>query len=341
MEVEAVDEGTHREDRGAGRHAGRAGQRGDRGAGRRGRGREGGRRRGARGCAAEAPLRSAGSREAGCRRPRQHRLPPPQAAAPRRRPRRSRAAQANGHARVFSSPLARRLAKEAGIELARINGSGPHGRVIARDVEAAQIRQGPEGAGRRAGGAAPSIAPSMSRQADPRAVRGGHLRGRAARRHAPHHRAAADRVDADHPAFLSHDRLRHRQAARRARGDQRGRAEGQGEASRSTSSRSTTSSSRRWRSRCSGSRTANVSWTEGGMLKHKHSDVGVAVAMPGGLITPIIRKAETKIAVGDLQRDEGFRRARAGAQAQAARNTRAAPRRCPTSACTASRTSPP
>ena len=39
---------------------------------------------------------------------------------------------------------------------------------------------------------------------------------------------------------------------------------------------------------------ANVSWTEGGMLKHKHSDVGVAVAMPGGLITPIIRHAESK-----------------------------------------------
>jgi pyruvate dehydrogenase E2 component (dihydrolipoamide acetyltransferase) len=39
---------------------------------------------------------------------------------------------------------------------------------------------------------------------------------------------------------------------------------------------------------------ANVSWTEGGMLKHKHSDVGVAVALPAGLITPIIRNAETK-----------------------------------------------
>jgi pyruvate dehydrogenase E2 component (dihydrolipoamide acetyltransferase) len=38
----------------------------------------------------------------------------------------------------------------------------------------------------------------------------------------------------------------------------------------------------------------NVSWTEGGMLKHKHSDIGVAVALPGGLITPIIRQAETK-----------------------------------------------
>jgi len=39
---------------------------------------------------------------------------------------------------------------------------------------------------------------------------------------------------------------------------------------------------------------ANVSWTESGMLKHKHSDVGVAVALPGGLITPIVRHAEVK-----------------------------------------------
>ena len=39
---------------------------------------------------------------------------------------------------------------------------------------------------------------------------------------------------------------------------------------------------------------ANVSWTDGGMLKHKHSDVSVAVALPGGLITPIIRQAESK-----------------------------------------------
>jgi pyruvate dehydrogenase E2 component (dihydrolipoamide acetyltransferase) len=37
-----------------------------------------------------------------------------------------------------------------------------------------------------------------------------------------------------------------------------------------------------------------VSWTEGGMLKHKHSDVGVAVALPSGLITPIVRSAESK-----------------------------------------------
>jgi pyruvate dehydrogenase E2 component (dihydrolipoamide acetyltransferase) len=39
---------------------------------------------------------------------------------------------------------------------------------------------------------------------------------------------------------------------------------------------------------------ANASWTESAMVLHKHSDVGVAVSIPGGLITPIIRKAETK-----------------------------------------------
>jgi pyruvate dehydrogenase E2 component (dihydrolipoamide acetyltransferase) len=39
---------------------------------------------------------------------------------------------------------------------------------------------------------------------------------------------------------------------------------------------------------------ANVTWTEGGMLKHKHADVGVAVSIQGGLITPIVRQAEMK-----------------------------------------------
>ena len=53
------------------------------------------------------------------------------------------------------------------------------------------------------------------------------------------------------------------------------------------------------------------------MLKHKHSDIGVAVSIPGGLITPMVRKAEHEVAVGHLQRDEGLRRARAGAKAQA------------------------
>ena len=51
---------------------------------------------------------------------------------------------ANGKAgeRIFASPLARRLAKEAALDLAQLSGSGPHGRIIKRDVEAA-IAAGP------------------------------------------------------------------------------------------------------------------------------------------------------------------------------------------------------
>ena len=64
--------------------------------------------------------------------------PPPVASAPRLAST-AEPVRANGHGnRIFSSPLARRLAKEAGIALDRIQGSGPHGRVIARDVEAAK-----------------------------------------------------------------------------------------------------------------------------------------------------------------------------------------------------------
>ena len=90
--------------------------------------------------------------------------PPPPAAAPAARPAPQATAApapagANGHARVFSSPLARRLAKEAGIELGRITGTGPHGRVIARDVEEAKSGKGLKAP---ATPATPAIAPSMS-----------------------------------------------------------------------------------------------------------------------------------------------------------------------------------
>ncbi len=56
---------------------------------------------------------------------------------------------------------------------------------------------------------------------------------------------------------------------------------------------------------------ANASWSEQGMLKHKFSDVGVAVAIDGGLITPIVRKAETKgLAQISIEMKDLARRAR-------------------------------
>src|SRR3954467_6302387 len=64
--------------------------------------------------------------------------PPPApapAAAPAPTPQAAAApAKTNGHARVFSSPLARRLAQEAAIDIARINGSRPHGPPATRDA---------------------------------------------------------------------------------------------------------------------------------------------------------------------------------------------------------------
>src|SRR5262245_59013781 len=70
--------------------------------------------------------------------------PTPAAPSPQRGEGRGEGIRTDGHGtnRIFSSPLARRLAKEASIDLARIQGSGPHGRVIARDVEAAKSGKG-------------------------------------------------------------------------------------------------------------------------------------------------------------------------------------------------------
>jgi pyruvate dehydrogenase E2 component (dihydrolipoamide acetyltransferase) len=50
---------------------------------------------------------------------------------------------------------------------------------------------------------------------------------------------------------------------------------------------------------------ANASWTENSMLKHKHADVGVAVSIPGGLITPVIRDAchKTLSAISNEMKD--------------------------------------
>ena len=61
----------------------------------------------------------------------------------------------------------------------------------------------------------------------------------------------------------------------------------------------------------------NVSWTEGGMLKHKHSDIGVAVAHAGRADHADHPQGRDQVAIDDLRRDEGFCCARAGAQAQA------------------------
>src|SRR5580704_834730 len=105
--------------------------------------------------------------------PQQAKSPPPpqapRAPSPQRGEGGGEGVRTNGHGagsgtnRIFSSPLARRLAKDANIDLGRIQGTGPHGRVIARDVETAKSGQGLR-APAAAPASAPLVAPSMSDQ---------------------------------------------------------------------------------------------------------------------------------------------------------------------------------
>ena len=202
------------------------------------------------------------------------------------------AAKGNGHARIFSSPLARRLAKDAGIDLARITGSGPHGRVVARDVEGAKSGKGLK-APAAAPAAGPSLAPSMSDKQILALFEEGSYEV------VPHdgmRRTIAQRLTASVqtvPVFyLTMDcdigkLLVAREEINAAAPKDKEKKPLYKLSVNDFVIKAMAIALQRIPN-------CNVSWTEGGMLKHKHSDIGVAVAMPGGLITPIIRKAETK-----------------------------------------------
>ncbi|MEY9185130.1 pyruvate dehydrogenase E2 component (dihydrolipoamide acetyltransferase) [Bradyrhizobium sp. USDA 326] len=211
--------------------------------------------------------------------------PAQQAAAP--------AAQANGHGgRVFSSPLARRLAKEAGIDVAMVAGTGPHGRVVARDVEQAESGKGLKAPAAAPSGA-PAIAPTMSDKQILSLFEPGSydivphdgMRRTIAQRltasiqNVPHFYLT---IDCDIGKLLT------------AREEINAAAPKDKEKKPLYKISVNDFVIKAMAVALQKIPNCNVSWTESGMVKHHHSDVGVAVAMPGGLITPIIRKAETK-----------------------------------------------
>jgi pyruvate dehydrogenase E2 component (dihydrolipoamide acetyltransferase) len=199
----------------------------------------------------------------------------------------------NGAGRVFSSPLARRLAREAGIELSRVDGSGPHGRIIARDIEQAK-----QGKGLRAPSAAPAAA------APPPVL-------------TPSDEAIRALYEAGSYDFVPHDQMRRIIAQRLVLAKQtiphfyltvtctidallHAREEINAAAPKDKDGKPA------WKLSVNDFvikalalalmrvPEANVTWIDAGMLKHKHADVGVAVAIPGGLITPVVRQADTK-----------------------------------------------
>ncbi|MDR9782376.1 pyruvate dehydrogenase complex dihydrolipoamide acetyltransferase [Rhizobium redzepovicii] len=224
------------------------------------------------------------------------------------------AVSSNGN-RTFSSPLARRLAKEAGIDLSAVAGSGPHGRVVKSDVEAAVAGGGAKPAAAPAA-AAPQAAAAPAPAAAPKAasedavlklfepgsyelVPHDGMRKTIARRLVeskqtiPHFYVS---VDCELDALM---------ALRAQLNDAAPRKDNAPAYKLSVNDMVIKAMALALRDVPD----ANVSWTETNMIKHKHADVGVAVSIPGGLITPIIRKAEQKTlsVISNEMRDLGKR----------------------------------
>jgi len=217
------------------------------------------------------------------------------AAAPAAAP----AAASHGGNRVFSSPLARRLAKEAGIDLSAIAGTGPHGRVVKSDVETA-VAGG--GAAKAAPAAAPSAAPAApapaaAKPASDDAVL--KLFEAGSYDLVPHdgmRKTIAKRLQESKQTiphfYVSVDCQLDALLALRAQLNDSAPKSKDGGAAYKLSVNDMVIKAMALALRDVPD--ANVSWTDANMVKHKHADVGVAVSIPGGLITPIIRKAETK-----------------------------------------------
>ena len=196
--------------------------------------------------------------------------------------------------RVFASPLARRIARDSGVDLASVDGSGPHGRVIKRDVEAAVA-----GGAKKPAAAAPAAAAPVKPASDDQILKlfeeGSYeivphdgMRKTIARRlveaksTVPHFYLT---IDCELDALLA---LRAQiNAASPMHKTEKGEVPAYKLSVNDMIIKATALALRDIPD-------ANVSWTEAGMLKHKHCDVGVAVSIPGGLITPIVRHAETK-----------------------------------------------
>ncbi|KXG86656.1 pyruvate dehydrogenase complex dihydrolipoamide acetyltransferase [Agrobacterium bohemicum] len=205
----------------------------------------------------------------------------------------------NSGERIFASPLARRLAKEASLDLSAVSGSGPHGRIVKTDVEKAVSSGGAK--------AAPATAQSAGASA-PAPAKG------------PSDENVLKLFAEGSYELLPHDGMRKTIASRLTESTQT-------VPSYTVSMECELDAMLKLRSEINASAPvkktekgevpafklsvndfiikamalalrdvpmANASWTSTARVLHKHADVGVAVSIPDGLITPIVRNAETK-----------------------------------------------
>ncbi|MEF2550165.1 pyruvate dehydrogenase complex dihydrolipoamide acetyltransferase [Aurantimonas sp. A2-1-M11] len=205
--------------------------------------------------------------------------------------------------RLFASPLARRLARDAGVELSAVKGSGPHGRIVKADIESAQAtgsaRKGADAPAAK-GEAAPAAAAPMAKAASDESIL--KLFQEGSYEKIPHdgmRKTIAKRLveakstiphfyltlDCELDALLAL-RKQLNEASPMIKTD----AGDKPAYKLSVNDMIIKAMALALKAVPS----ANVSWTESAMLQHKHADVGVAVSIEGGLITPIIRRAEEK-----------------------------------------------
>ena len=184
--------------------------------------------------------------------------------------------------RVSASPLARRMAAQAGLDLAALTGSGPHGRIVKTDIEVAL--GGAFAKPATAAAAFPALAPSVA------------AAGEAAYTEVPNstmRKVIAQRLSQakrDIPHFyLSVDCAV--DALMALRKDLNAKApDGEGSYKLSLNDfvvRAVALALRKVPA-------ANVTWTDEAVRVYSSIDVSVAVATPGGLITPVIRDADNK-----------------------------------------------
>lgn len=211
---------------------------------------------------------------------------------------------ANGSAsaadgRTFTSPLARRIAKDANVDILALTGTGPHGRVVKADVEAAISGGGAKAAPSAKAPAAGAAAPAPKGMSDDQVLKlfeegsyelipHDNMRKTIARRLVeakstiPHFYLT---LDCEIDALLA---LRAQlNAAAPVRKTEKGDVAAYKLSVNDMIIKALALA-------LTAVPDANVSWTDQAMVKHKHADVGVAVSIPGGLITPIIRKADIK-----------------------------------------------
>ena len=211
--------------------------------------------------------------------------PAPAAKAPEAAPAKSAPATASGD-RIFASPLARRIAEQKGVDLSAIKGSGPHGRIVRADVDAAQ--PGQAAPAKPGASPAPAQAPRQAQSLEQMGIAPGSydlipldgMRRTVARRMTDSFR--------DVPHFpLSIDLEIDRLLEARARINTSLKNEGVRVSVNDLIIKAAAIALKRVPE-------ANASYTPDGIAMHHHADIAMAVAVPGGLITPIIRAAETK-----------------------------------------------